>query len=104
MLAIETTVSVYAPPTSGLPFLSVIIKPGRAEDPLVTAFPTAVEAEAFNLEVKAELSNKARLAHGHHRHAPVATVTVVEAPLCSGVSSKAIRHKPDSTVFGGGLR
>ena len=53
--AIETVFSVYAPPKPGLPFLSVIIKPGRRVEPLVTSFDTVAEAETFNLEMVSEL-------------------------------------------------
>ena len=60
MPVIDTIFSVYAPPTSGLPFLSVIIAPKRLRDPLVTPFETAVEAEAFNLEMKIELQRLAK--------------------------------------------
>ena len=52
---IETVFSVYSPPKSGMPFLSVITQPGREQEPLVTLFATQVEAEAFNLEMAAEL-------------------------------------------------
>ena len=52
---IETVFSVYAPPEPGLPFLSVIIKSSQAQEPLVTSFATAAEAEAFNLEMTTEL-------------------------------------------------
>ena len=54
-LKVETVFSVYAPPKADLPFLSVIIKAGREESPMVTSFATAAEAEAFNLEMGMEL-------------------------------------------------
>ena len=55
-----TTLSVYAPPASGLPFLSVIIQLGREGNPLVTPFATKLEAEAFNRDMVDELCGDGR--------------------------------------------
>ena len=55
-MEIATTFSVYAPPMIGLPFLSVIIKPGATDEPLVTSFTTAADAESFNDEMRVELA------------------------------------------------
>ncbi len=55
MVTVTTTVSIYEPPSSGLPFLSVIIRPGQENNLLVTAFATLSEAEAFNREMNAEI-------------------------------------------------
>ena len=38
---------VYDPPSLGFPFLSAIFIPGK-DDPMVTTFATAAEAEAYN--------------------------------------------------------
>ena len=54
MVTAAATVSIYEPPSSGLPFLSVIIRPGQENNPLVTAFATLAEAEAFNRDMNAE--------------------------------------------------
>lgn len=55
MLKKDAVFSVYAPPAADLPFLSVIFRAGRKHDALVTTFPTAAEAEAFNHEMRIEL-------------------------------------------------
>jgi hypothetical protein len=45
---------VYDPPSPGLPYLSAIFIPG-VEDPVVTPFATAAQAEAFNKASAAKL-------------------------------------------------
>ncbi len=55
MVTAAATLSIYEPPSSGLPFLSVIIRPGQENNPLVTAFATLSEVEAFNREMTAEI-------------------------------------------------
>ena len=65
MPAVGTTFSIYPPLTSDLPYLSVIITPGNRFHPLVTAFDTAAEAEAFNIEMSLELKAE-EAAPAHH--------------------------------------
>lgn len=55
MLKKDAVFAVYVPPAASLPFLSVIFRPGRKHDALVTCFPTAAEAEAFNDDMRTEL-------------------------------------------------
>jgi hypothetical protein len=50
---------VYNPPRPDFPYLSVIFVPGR-EEPMVTAFPTAAQAETFNLQMAKKLTDHAQ--------------------------------------------
>ena len=51
VMAKDIVAVVYDPPKAGLPYLSVIIVPGLEDNPTVTPFPTAAQAEAFNLRM-----------------------------------------------------
>ena len=44
---VRSSRAVYGPPRAGLPFLSVIFISNR-DEPMVTAFASAAEAEEFN--------------------------------------------------------
>jgi hypothetical protein len=53
----QIMLTVYDPPSHGLPYLSVIFIPG-VEDPVVTPFATAAQAEAFNKASAAKLMSE----------------------------------------------
>ena len=46
---------VYDPPRSGFPFLSAVFIPGR-EEPIVTSFSLAAQAEAYNKTIAIEFA------------------------------------------------
>ncbi|MBW8077000.1 MAG: hypothetical protein GJU76_02770 [Gallionella sp.] len=46
---------VYDPPRSDLPYLAVVLMPGK-DDPLVTACNTEAEAEAFSQRMALEFA------------------------------------------------
>ena len=49
---------VYDPPREDLPFLSVVFVPGT-EEPMVTPFNSAAEAEEFNQQIALKFSEEA---------------------------------------------
>lgn len=49
---------VYDPPKAGFPYLSVIFHTDKADDPMVTPFSSAAEAEAFNIQAAAKVATK----------------------------------------------
>ena len=83
--AIETVFSVYAPPEPDLPFLSVVIKPGKRYEPMVTSFDTAAEAESFNTEMVSELR------HGPKRLSPLNVNGKGRVPVITAGQARAAR-------------
>jgi hypothetical protein len=53
----ELILVVYDPPQEDLPFLSVVFVPGT-EEPMVTPFNSAAEAEAFNQQIALKLESE----------------------------------------------
>ena len=62
----EVVFVVYDPPIASLPFLSVVFVPGR-ENPIVTPFASAAEAEEYNKQLGIQFVKEAEKAVQRHR-------------------------------------
>ena len=62
----EVVFVVYDPPAANLPFLSVVFVPGR-ENPMVTPFASATEAEEYNKQLGLQFVKETEKAAQKHQ-------------------------------------
>ena len=51
---------VYDPPKPDFPYLSVVFHTDKMDEPMVTPFRTAAEAEAFNTQAAAKVATEVK--------------------------------------------